>query len=370
MKSPQQWLSLTPVDTLFFRGSEPMVAGESHEVRSVFPPMPSTLMGAITSAILSQRGIKPRDFISSHGVPPDLARNYPLLGEPGRPNFQILGPLFSISTHDGKNEWLLPCPSHWFAKIPTINSERLHSSSNPPPPDRIHVNVAVISSEIVDSLGLKGSVQKPPLIVNPPQSDLKSLAGCWVNLSAIHSITNGDSEIIYHHCMDSLVPDSPSIFHLKTLCDFESRVGIKMETGSRKAEKGHIYSSTHVRLPSRLRMIVGLSEKLVDSHLDSSGVLALGGEQRQVLYQTLKDLPAIPDSKSSVIMSLGPFPFNDLETNGWLDHPRASGPILSMGGWDMKDGFHKPCCAYLPAGTVIFDLKQADTPFGFLNLHC
>lgn len=142
-----------------------------------------------------------------------------------------------------------------------------------------------------------------------------------------------------------------------------------MEIGSRKAEKGHIYSSTHVRLPSSVSMIVGLSAKLVDSHLDGSGVLSLGGEQRQALYHVIEDAPAIPNSKSSVIMSLAPFPFDDLQTYGWLDHPRASGPILSMGGWDMKDSFHKPCCAYLPAGTVIFDLKQADTPFGFINLH-
>jgi CRISPR-associated protein Cmr3 len=39
----RQWIEIDPLDTLFFRGSEPMVAGESHEVGSLFPPIESIL---------------------------------------------------------------------------------------------------------------------------------------------------------------------------------------------------------------------------------------------------------------------------------------------------------------------------------------
>ena len=51
------WYKFNPVDTLFFRGAEPMIMGENHTVSHVFPPPAHTLSGALRTAVLIQNGI-------------------------------------------------------------------------------------------------------------------------------------------------------------------------------------------------------------------------------------------------------------------------------------------------------------------------
>ena len=57
------WIEIDPLDTLFFGGTESMVAGENHEADTMFPPMPATLTGAVRSAILGQKGILPAEYL-------------------------------------------------------------------------------------------------------------------------------------------------------------------------------------------------------------------------------------------------------------------------------------------------------------------
>ena len=53
----------TPIDTLFFRGSVPMEAGQ-HYVVSMFPPPVSVLEGAIRTCVLEEHGINIQDYLS------------------------------------------------------------------------------------------------------------------------------------------------------------------------------------------------------------------------------------------------------------------------------------------------------------------
>lgn len=344
MNTVKQWLSLTPVDTLFLRGSEPMIAGENHDVSTVFPPMPSTLTGAICSAILSQRRIRPADFVNKAGVPAEIRQSYPLLGHPGQPGFSITGPLFSIATKGHIKDHLFPCPANWFGEIPGSVSQTCIAQDDGAP-KKMTVLVADLKDDLVKNLGLRGSLQNPPLVLEPKRSDLKSLSGHWVNMAALNAAFADQMEVVYCDSIKNLDHSQPSVVSPGAIYNLESRVGIALEKKIGRTTKGHLFSTGHVRLLHSVSILVGLSESLVDSHLNPKGVMSLGGEQRRVGYCLVDGVPSLPSGMSSKIMSLGPFPLQSLQSYGWNDLPRSSGPLVKMGGWDMQTVFHKtvPC---------------------------
>ncbi len=358
MKQVRQWILIDPLDTLFFKGSEPMIAGESHEVRSVFPPMPSTLLGALCTAILQQRGIDPKAFVSKTGPDPSIVRDYPFLGNPGSSGFHVTGPLFHVRPAGGRGEWLFPSPAHWFGALP----EHLQ--------DGQEVQVAV-AEELPDRLrppGLCGSVSSPLWVLQPEQSDTKSLGGYWTNMAALVALKQGKHSVKVLHSTGSKISDKPALVSLETLYGNEVRVGIALETGTRRVRPGHLYSATQVRLRAGVNLAVGLSEELIPSHLDAAGILQLGGEQRLVSYQLLSNGPPVADGSSPWILSLSAFPAEKLYLHKWETLPRVSGHLIRMGGWDMKERFHKPMKAYFPAGAVIKVGQDIVLPFGFMRL--
>ena len=75
---------------------------------------------------------------------------------------------------------------------------------------------------------------------------------------------------------------------------------------------------------------------MAPNHLDDQGVLQLGGKQQSVRYEVIAVGPTISVGATSNIMALSPFPYDDLSEHGWQDLPRVSGPLIRMGGWDMK----------------------------------
>lgn len=47
------WIEIKPLDVLFFRDAYPFSAGEAHRARTQFPPLPTTIQGAIRTATLA-----------------------------------------------------------------------------------------------------------------------------------------------------------------------------------------------------------------------------------------------------------------------------------------------------------------------------
>jgi CRISPR-associated protein Cmr3 len=116
-------------------------------------------------------------------------------------------------------------------------------------------------------------------------------------------------------------------------------------------------------------MLIGLSEELVPEYLDPEGLLHLGGEQRLVQYRLRTEKVPLPPMSTGWALALAPVEFDLLRQMDLINRPRASGSILRMAGWDMKNSFHKPVKAYLPAGSVIEASDRLDTlPFGFIGI--
>ncbi len=359
MSRADQWLAMDPLDTLFFRGSEPMIAGEGHEVRTIFPPMPETCLGALCTAILRQRGIHPPDYAGAQGPKPALRERFPLMGEPGAPGFRILGPLFSWQSAASDSIWFYPAPAHWFAELDNLSQDETCP---------VAVTAADEVPETFTGVGLVGSVPSPAWVLSPPSDSLTSLAGYWVSHRALENGLRGTSSLLYCPRLSKCDPIQPVLIPLKALFGQEIRTGIALDYSLRRVRKGHLYTATQVRLQPGASLILGLSPALVPDYLDPTGILQLGGEQRRVSYSLLTDGPPLPDGDSPWLMSLMPFPCELVRHYAWQDRLRVSGPLIRLGGWDMKKNFHKPTRAFFPAGTVI-KLKPGDpVPFGFIRL--
>jgi CRISPR-associated protein Cmr3 len=360
MSSIKQWLRLTPVDTLFFKGSEPMVAGQNHEAASVFPPMPETIMGAIRAAILGQRHIPLGDFLNADR---EKYADHPCLGIPEEPGFEIAGPVFEIA--GSKRDVFFPAPAHWFAG----NLKKMK------PGDVVPVRPAQVCTSQFKTLGLKGSVSAPVWLLKPEQEDLKSMSGMWCNLKGLGAISAGGGVLRFAgNETGSLDDHDPSVATIaSTGCFYssENRTGIALESyRSRKVRKGYLYTFTQVRMHPDVRLLVGLSQAVAPQSLDEQGLLQLGGEQRIVKYEVAEKV-ILPTSNSGWIYALGPVKTTSIQDqeSGLAELPRVSGPLIRISGWDMKNHFHKPVSSFFPAGTAInIGPGSENNLFGFTNI--
>jgi|YelNatPaOPRAMG01_1025707.scaffolds.fasta_scaffold23667_3 CRISPR-associated protein Cmr3 len=358
MPEAPQWLALDPLDTLFFRGSESMIAGEDHEVRSLFPPLPETCLGALVTAILRQRRLNPPDYTQEGGSSREIREKLPLLGSPGDPNFRLLGPLFAVSQAAAPPLWLYPAPAHWY-----VDPEQLRDDH------AVQINPADELPAELEALGMVGSVPSPVWVRTPPADTLKSLAGCWMTGQVLKNFREGVLSAKW--CEDILKADltQPLLVPLDALVGREVRTGTALDSGTRRVKKGHLYTAAQVRLHPGVSLVLGLSPGLVPHYLDAAALIPLGGEQRRVHYSLLPEGPPLPPGDSPWLMSLMPFPYDLLDRYDWGDLPRVSGPLLRLAGWDLRKNFHKPCRAFFPAGTVIKVIPDGqEPPFGFLRL--
>lgn len=359
MKKIEQWLRITPVDTLFFKGSEPMIAGQNHEAASVFPPMPETVMGAIRNAMLGQRRIPLKDFLNGDQ---DKYAEHSCLGTPAQPGFEITGPIFEVM--ESTRDVFVPAPAHWFAE----SLKRLGTG------DRVQVSPAQVCASQFKTLGLKGSVSQPLWVHRPRQEDLKSLSGAWINLRALETVTEGGGELCFaRRDPDNFYAHDPHVPTLAVAGFFhasEIRTGIALEPNrSRRVKKGYLYTFTQVRMHPRTSLLIGLSQGIAPKSLDSEGLLQLGGEQRIVKYEVVTDID-LPRKNSEWIFSLGPVRAESIQgqASGLADFPRASGPMIRTSGWDMKNNFHKPVSSFFPPGTAIhIGPDTVNTFFGFMS---
>jgi CRISPR-associated protein Cmr3 len=330
-----KWLVIEPLDTLTFRGSESMAAGENHESTSLFPPLPSTIIGAIRTAVMRQQGINPQKYLDN---PIAWVDRCPLLGTPENPGFELVGPLFMLG-----EQLLLPAPANWFME----KRETMAAGT------RVPIQVA---RPLEENGGQKkrftGSVPNPFWIRNPLAADMKSMDGYWVSPSAFELAKNGGDifELLLINGLEETQPVSPTMIAGVELCVREERVGIALDNSTRRVREGYLYLSQHVRLKPGIRLVAGIIAPAA-AELAEAEILQLGGEQRVCRYWQVDNL-SLPDNHASdLVMALSPVA-TDMINSEMAETPRIGGKILRVGGWDMSRGFHKELISFYPAGTV------------------
>jgi len=305
-----EWYRFEPQDTLFFRGAEPAVMGESHTATFNFPPPPQTLAGALRTTVLVQNDVK----ISEYKKASCDASVINAIGKAGEESpFGIIGPMFE--THEGL--WL-PCPYTWFAEKEDLNNL---------PDEDTAINVTVAKPLCSGDIKIKTSSGKSLLWAKG--KELEPLGGFWVALADFNDEA-GKKRI-----------QKENAFFVREL-----HTGIAMDYGAqrRTARKHHLYSFIHARLKQDVKLVFGVTSQLP---LSKTGILTLGAEQRFGRYEKTSNLK-LPNGNSGLFMSLSLVEGDAAANSACV----ATGKIRYLGGWNMDKEFHKDMKEFFPIGSV------------------
>ncbi len=316
------WYELTPADTLFLRGAEPLEAGQPSR-EPLFPPPVSVLQGALRTAVLRQKGISFAEYKAGQ-CPQEILGCIGRCGQPAP--FQITAILMRR-----KKAVYAPCPASWFVdKAEKMNG---HANRNTPcvakpfSPLGHSLLRATLPPEEVSSLLLHSSAGSALPMVRA--DDAMPLAAYWVQLDCL-------SQPPVRFAEDDLLAHSE-------LYDTEPRTGIAFDN-KRKVQEGKIYTAVHIRLRPEVTLFIGLDR---EPGLTGKGLLRLGGEQRVCGYATAA-APALPQGEAALYLALAPVEL----TTEILPHVFAASRPVTLAGWDLAKGFHKATTTWLPAGSV------------------
>ncbi len=303
-----KWYRITPLDTLFFKGSEPMVMGSDHTATLIFPPGPETIAGALRTAIIRSQGVS-FDEYNFGNVSSDLIDR---IGKSGQPApFCVIGPLFMK-----KDRLFVPAPYSWYIdkksyELVMANKDKGHTVTLQ------HVSQIKNSKVIIDGQYLTGWVKSG-------LQEITSAGGFWINVDDV-----GKNEV-------TLYPTD--FFYAR-----ERRTGIALND-DRSVRVHHLYSFVHAPLKDDVSMVCGISK---DIGIPEILHIRFGAEQRIARITSINSIN-IPQGRSNTFMALSIVEGNE-KTNSILI---AAGKPIYIGGWDMHRRFHKPMKGYYPAGSV------------------
>lgn len=304
---------INPLDTLFFRGSVPMEAGQNIAV-SMFPPPVSVFEGAVRTAVLKQKNIDLKKYASGE----DDSLNA-LIGEPGgKPPFVITSIMIR------KNEkCYVKAPATWY-----------FDSENKPKDKSEFLNKKIIAArdmnKELDALCVMSSEENVPFV--RAEKSIQPLGSIWISLDFLKSGKNKFS-------------DGNDFLLQSEIYAFENRTGVALDEKKHTVES-QLYSACHVRLFEGISIVVSVSK---DVGLEDSGRLLLGGEKRICSYKKI-DSGYIKDFSFEANEFLSIVPIEANEEN--LKSVVASSKLLTVSGWDLAKGFHKPTSSWIPAGAV------------------
>ncbi|MEA1995378.1 MAG: type III-B CRISPR module-associated Cmr3 family protein [Campylobacterota bacterium] len=302
------------MDTLFFRGAEPMNIGEDHSASSIFPPSTQTISGALRTTVLIQNEISFKDYDKNSFNDEKIVETIGKYNEDAP--FTIIGPLFL------KNKKLcIPAPYNWYME--KANKKIIEESSKK---DEIKKFKIIKSAELKTDLikAKTGNIYW----AKPEKDELISLGGYWIFLEDLYLESDGKYIL------------SPEYF-----VSFEQRTGIALQK-NRAVREGHIYAFNHVRLHNDVDIVFGIDKNLP---IKDKGVLKFGAEQRFGQYKQLAENERpLFRSEGGNFLTLSIMPRSDAANQNVM----STGKILYIGGWDLAKGFHKPMRGYFPSGSV------------------
>ena len=341
-------LFLQANDTFFFRDGRPFTKGDQSEGYSIFPPLPSTILGALRTA-----------YIAEHG---DLSAFY-----------------------EGKMEITIGTPN----SLGSINlngvflADRESAIYYPIPFDLV-----VKKNETANKLYiLEVETESPNLSSNASLTYLLK----WFGAEDVESETNGRLEGID---MTEYLCGRQTEFIFRPIEDFidsESKIGIERDYRTSAAKDNMLYRINMSRFQSQFlktneRKALSDLGFIVDYEcnieLPENGILKLGGEGKSFTYKKScynpdplaeEDMVALKEAiSSSGVFKLyfaTPAIFNQGWLPEWIDKTTynaqydsltielitaAVGKPVAIGGWDMKKNMPKPTYQAVPAGSVYY----------------
>lgn len=311
-------LFLHPEDVLLFRDGKPFNSGEDHHARSVFPPLPSVMQGAIRSHYLVATGIPLNDkkrVKETVGTAEDFK------------TLRLRGPY--IARYDGKIlTRYFPTPADAFVKEgQTVKPARWDKNPGSNSSER---NYLPFKPE-----GIGQTKDKP----SP-----------WMREDQLQTYLNGGEA--------QTTPESQLFLR-------ETRLGIKLQSNSSRAtEEGMLYQAEFIRPCEN----IGLYLELEGYGFPEKGLMRIGGEGHGVGFQSVgKPTIAwnIPDRLPEffkIYFATPTFFEEGWKPKDWgkffegavtLEGVALSGSLVSS-GFDYAQVKAKSARRFVPAGSVYY----------------
>lgn len=341
-------LFLQANDTFFFRDGRPFTKGDQSEGYSIFPPLPSTILGGLRTAYISEQG----DLISFYQG--KMAETI------GTPNSLGSISLNGVFLADRESEIYYPIP----LDLVTKKKEKLYA--------------------------LECSPEKSNFISNSP---LNRYLRWDADDEDVESETDGRLEGID---LTEYLLGGQTEFIFKSLEDFvrsEPKIGIDRDYNTSASKDNMLYRINMSRFqpqfhnnPNERKALSDLGfvvDYQCEEMLPEKGLLKLGGEGKSFTYKqsghnpnpfaTEKDMTALKvsicSSRAFKLYFATPAIFDQGWLPKWIDKEThkveysslsfelitaAVGKPIAIGGWDMKKNAPKPTRQAVPAGSVYY----------------
>ncbi len=320
-------LQLEALDPLFFRDGRPFTMGEESYAEGVFPPLPSTVRGALRSLWISQQLNAPdadKDLLADASRKIEI--RYFGLGISSMPVF--------------------PAPLDLF--FPERKEEEPSDMKKTPPAQPM---------KLIETKGLASSAptETSHLFRADANGKSESVAGYLIDAVAMRDYIDGKKAVAFE------------TFRLANFVKKEHKIGIGRDNETHRTEDGLLFRLVANRFNDEsgksLQLIVEVNgfEGLIQP-ISKFAAMPLGGERRSVVASasefSLPDKPAIKGKVFKVCL------LTPALLDAWYpkhlcdDYPglrlvaACIGKPVSVGGWDVLKQCPKPMRRATPAGSV------------------
>lgn len=319
-------LFLEPIDVWLFRDGKSFDAGSDHRARSLFPPYPSVMQGAIRSHHLVVKGI---DLRNQRAIADEVGTAEDFKG------LRLRGP-FIAREENGRLIRYFPVPADG-APDGNPQSYRLLRP-------RSRQEMPYVLTNAPDELPM---LLWPPEDAKPTQGDL----GEWM----------AEEELLKGLRGEPAVAIKSSELFVR-----ENRFGIGRDDATRTTEEGALYEVEFIRPCPNVGLWVQVEGY---DGWPERGTLRIGGEGHGAHFrqlQTILGWPHPPDPLPArfKVYFASPAYFENgwLPKDGWGRFFTASVTLQavalrryeSIGGFDWATGSQKPARRYVPAGSVYY----------------
>ena len=341
-------LFLQPNDTFFFRDGRPFTKGEQSEGHSIFPPLPSTVLGALRTAYIAEFGDL-RLFYSG-GMSKTIGTRQSLGNA-----MRMRGVFLANSCNE---EIFFPVP------LDLVYEKKEKTDDHTTPLHFLRPQSKNFASNGIINNSLTW----------PTSESIDSDADGLLRVGAfIRYLSGSDNGLL--------------LTNRTALIERESKTGIARDRHTLSSEEHMLYRIDMSRFKNRDGKYGFIVDYECPKDLPQKGLLKLGGEGKSFVYQhssyDFSSLSSHLETVKDAIQSTGRFKLYfatpTIFEEGWLpswlnssntlsgDYPiKNSAPIslklttaaigkpVPVGGWDMAKGKAKPTYRAVPAGSVYY----------------
>lgn len=319
--NPVEYRFLEPLDVLFLRGNK-LFGDPGSYGEALIPPWPSVAAGAIRSRMLADDRVDLAAFARGE-------IDHPALGTPARPGAFAVTAFHLARRHaDGRVEMLIQPPADLVIAESADGTVAVRPLTPAPA-----------------GAGLESSAQLPLLPVLAEAERSKPASGHWL------------TETGWRDYLAGATPKAADLVKSATIWSLDHRVGVGLDTATRRAADGRLFSVQAVAMQPGVGFLAAVSGALPPQ----DGTLRLGGDGRGAAIRPATvalpepDFEAIARARRCRLVLASP----GLFAHGWL----PTGVTQSPGGecrFDLHDVKGRVVCAAVPRAEVVsgWDLAQ------------